>query len=184
MNNMSKLDDCCKCGEKCFDIYPYYSYALEDYVCSDCVNSVRLMEMTDRKNILIKKLREYDIEFRRDNKLCMKFINNELTWIVEDIVLSLCKIRFLFEYCDINLLEPVEKEDLLSGCSYMCIYEDILLRGEKYPEEWPWIFEKYMIINREKYGYCLDELRCLPPKNGFGGGEKYLEALERFNSNI
>jgi len=142
-----------------------------------------------RRILLIKKLKEYDLVLRSDSKLCQKYIEKgKINMTIDEVVERMCQMKFLFDYCNMQkVLDKVVQdqcEELEAGyfpdvpafdyAEYL-----ILKKIKSYPTEWPWIIEK---INKQKFNSCLEELKLLPPKNQFIGGQHYIDALHRFKA--
>ena len=109
-----------------------------------------------RKKMLVKALKEYDLEFRNDSKLCQGYINGTIKdWDIDDIVERMCQMKFLYEYCHMDKCykEAIKKRKELRDYG---IRSDVPLQDEaeeialdrygkkygkkgKYPKVWPWL---------------------------------------------
>lgn len=149
-----------------------------------------LQQENKRRILLRKKLKEYDLDLRSDSRLCQKYIENEYipAMNIDEVVQRMCQMRFLFDYCNMRqVLEKVgqeQYEELDAGyIPDVPVFEwaEFLILEEikSYPTEWPWIVT-IINKNKSKFNLCLDELKLLPPKHQFIGGEDYIDALHRF----
>ena len=180
---LDKCNDCKICKKKCFGVGNIYD------ICEDCYPDVSSQLENKRLILLKKKLKEYDLVLRSDSRLCQKYIENDyINMNIDEVVQRMCQMRFLFDYCNMRkVLEKVgqeQYEELDAGyIPDVPVFEwaEYLILEEinSYPTEWPWIVA-IINKNKSKFNLCLDELKLLPPKHQFIGGQDYIDALHRF----
>ncbi len=103
----------------------------------------------NRKELLTIELNNKGLELREDSVLCQSYIDGTLEngWTIPGIVKRMCKMKYLFEYCDMDAAIEEAKEYMRGEIEYkgycseslIDIAEEIILKTKKYPRVWPWL---------------------------------------------
>ena len=116
---------------------------------------VKLMSRTDRKALVVKHLKEYNLELREDSRLCNNFIlhgslprkYNSLDKVAE----RMAEKKYLYEYTNgeyQKVLDEMYKywgevrnsgRDPITTPDIMA--EVIVMKGKFFPDEWPWMVD-------------------------------------------
>lgn len=98
--------------------------------------------LKERKEILLKHLSKYGIKFDKENNLFLNYINKE-EGDLDEIVNECCKLKFLNEYCSIDIKNNkfAKKYDKLNTVLNNEQFKEFLLLKEMggYPNFWPWL---------------------------------------------
>ena len=108
------------------------------------------IKMDKRKSKLIDELAKYKLELRDDSVLCQNYINGNNKCDLDEIVLRMCEMKYLYEYCHMNECRDIAyeyyKEEKRAGyypdMSVSEHAEMIALKkysNGKYPDTFPWL---------------------------------------------
>jgi hypothetical protein len=112
-----------------------------------------LIGINKRANELKLELDKHDIKLRDTNSLCQRYIYRKHgRGNIEDIVERLCKIKFLFEYCNLVEFMNDSVDDYAEFINHYDKYDgygfnelDFIFYNTEYicyPKVYPWILEK------------------------------------------
>lgn len=116
---------------------------------------VKIMSKSDRRSLVIKHLKKYKLELRKDSKLCNNFIHRGFLPkkydTLDKVAVRMAEKRYLYEYTSGKYKEildemyekwgnirnsgrvPVTTPDIMA--------EVLVMKGEPFPETWPWMME-------------------------------------------
>ncbi|EFA80718.1 hypothetical protein PPL_06304 [Heterostelium album PN500] len=91
-----------------------------------------IKEQGERKKLLVDALAVFGLKLRSDSSLCRGFINGTLErrWNIDSVVHEMCKMKYFFEYCNI--------QGYIRGRSFDEA-KDIVERKFGIPNVWPWM---------------------------------------------
>ena len=108
------------------------------------------IKMDKRKNKLINELNKYKLQLRNDSVLCQKYIDGESEYDLDEIVLRMCEMKYLYEYCHMDECRRIayehykaEKEAGYYPDMTVSEHAEIIALEKysngKYPDTFPWL---------------------------------------------
>ncbi len=102
-----------------------------------------------RRDSLIKALNEAGLELRSDSQLCKKYINGDKDNSLDEVVLRMCQMKYLYDYCHMEKCKDIAYEEYKDDYRYGYYpdgsvhdrAESIALKkysNSRYPDVFPW----------------------------------------------
>ena len=106
--------------------------------------------MDKRKNRLINELGKYKLDLRDDSVLCQNYIHGNKKYDLDEIVLRMCEMKYLYEYCHMDECRDIAYEQYKAekDAGYypdMSVSEHAEMialnkySNGKYPDTFPWL---------------------------------------------
>lgn len=108
------------------------------------------IKINKRKNKLINELNKYKLQLRNDSVLCQKYIDGVSDYDLDEFVLKMCEMKYLYEYCHMGECRNIAYEHYISE-KEAGYYPDMSVSEHaemialekysngKYPDTFPWL---------------------------------------------
>ena len=73
----------------------------------------KLILVNKRRQELISALQIVKLEFRNDSALCKKYIEGDTTYSLREVVLRMCQMKYLFEYCNMEECKQIAYDEYI-----------------------------------------------------------------------